>query len=232
MRIAGLQKLTLLDYPDHTAATVFVCGCNMRCPFCHNSELVCGTSKNELMDEDEFFAFLEKRVGLLDGVCISGGEPTLQPDLAGFCERIREMGFAIKLDTNASQPGVLENLLDEGLLDYIAIDAKNAKSRYPETTGCSKNYFDDMFKCVNMLMERGIPFELRTTVTRELTKESDLVNLACAIPDSCTWYIQNFRDAQSVLAGQGVLHPWETRELEALLPRLQQSVFRTRLRGV
>ena len=136
MRIAGLQKLTLLDFPEHTAATVFLPGCNFRCPFCHNAALVLGAGDaTGDTPVEEFFAFLDKRHGLLDGVCITGGEPLLQPELADFCARIKGAGFAVKLDTNGSFPDRLRELVESELVDYVALDVKNAPERYAETVG-------------------------------------------------------------------------------------------------
>ena len=135
MKISGLQKLTLLDYPGKMACTVFTYGCNFRCPFCHNAMLV--TEENsDSISEDEFFTFLKKRQGILDGVCISGGEPTLQKDLAEFIGKIKAMGYAVKLDTNGSKPEVLRNLIEENLLDYVAMDIKNSPAKYSLTCGC------------------------------------------------------------------------------------------------
>ena len=232
MRIAGLQKLTLLDYPDHTAATVFVDGCNFRCPFCHNAELVMDIEGNEHIPESDFFAFLETRAGLLDGVCITGGEPTLQADLLEFCLRIRKMGFKTKLDTNGSNPSVLEELIEKQALDYVAVDVKNTRGKYQNTCGTSLNYFDEVFKAIAILAAHDIPYELRTTVVRELTDESDLLEIAACIPQNCSWNIQDFRDAPSVLVGEGTLHPWREDELEALLPRLREIHSHTYLRSI
>ena len=130
MRIQGLQKLTLLDYPEHTACTVFTAGCNFRCPFCHNASLVVDISNEVQMSENEFFAFLQKRVNILDGVCVSGGEPLLQPDIELFIKKIKDMGFAVKLDTNGSFPDKLIHLVEEDLIDYVAMDIKNSKMLY------------------------------------------------------------------------------------------------------
>ena len=133
IKISGLQKLTLLDYPEHTACTLFVPGCNFRCPFCHNSELVSGAV--DIYDESEIFAFLEKRRGVLEGVCVTGGEPTLYSDLDRLLGKIKELGYLVKLDTNGYAPDALERLYAQGLLDYVAMDIKNAPERYAETAG-------------------------------------------------------------------------------------------------
>ena len=135
MKIHGLQKLTLLDFPGQIACTVFTAGCNMRCPFCHNASLVTHIDPDEVMDDSDFFAFLKKRTGILDGVAITGGEPTLVPDLIPFMEQIRSAGFKIKLDTNGTRPDILREILDRKLADYVAMDIKNSKEKYAETIG-------------------------------------------------------------------------------------------------
>lgn len=135
MKIYGLQKLTLLDYPEKVACTVFTGGCNLRCPFCHNASLVLGTQGAEEIPQDSLFAFLKKRSGLLDGVCVSGGEPLLQPDLADFLQQVRELGYSVKLDTNGCFPERLRELVKRGLVDYVAMDVKNSPGHYAETVG-------------------------------------------------------------------------------------------------
>ena len=160
--------MTLLDYPGKVACTVFLSGCNFRCPFCHNAGLVLSPCAQDLIPEERFFAFLQKRKGILDGVCITGGEPCLQPDLADFIRRIREGGFAVKLDTNGSFPDVLQVLLQQGLLDYVAMDVKNAPARYAETCGVPGFDPAPVERSVRLLQQSGVPFELRTTVVAGL----------------------------------------------------------------
>ena len=135
MYLAGLQKLTLLDYPQHVACTVFTAGCNLRCPFCHNSDLVLPDRRPEPLEEDAFFAFLKKRRGILEGVCVTGGEPLLQKDIRSFLRAIKDMGYAVKLDTNGTFPDLLQSLRAEGLVDFVAMDIKNSPARYAETCG-------------------------------------------------------------------------------------------------
>ena len=246
MRIAGLQKLTLLDFPGRTAATVFTPGCNFRCPFCHNAELVLGAGapaaggKNAgeaaglppAVTLDEFFAFLGKRAGLLDGVCITGGEPLMQPGIEDFCARIREAGFAVKLDTNGSFPDRLRALVEANLVDYVAMDVKNAPARYGETVGVPGLDLAPMQASLDFLRTDAVPYELRTTVVRELHTADDLRALAAWIEGAPAWYLQSFIDAESVLAGPGRLHAWNPDDLRALLPELQALVPGTALRGV
>ena len=188
MRIAGLQKLTLLDFPGKTAATVFTPGCNFRCPFCHNAALVTGEAERDgaaadssALSIDELFAFLGKRQGLLDGVCITGGEPLLQPGIDEFCTRVHELGFAVKLDTNGSFPGRLRALVEEGLVDYVATDVKNAPERYAETVGVPAFDLAPVQESLDFLRSGAVPYEVRTTVVRELHTADDLRALAAWI---------------------------------------------------
>ena len=263
MRIGGLQKLTLLDYPGLTAATVFTPGCNLRCPFCHNGELVtAGDAFSEEGSEpaesasapfpfsepttDEVLSFLRTRHRLLDGVCISGGEPLLQPGLDDFCCALHELGFAVKLDTNGTLPDRLRALLDAGRVDYVAMDVKNVPERYAETTGCADIDMDPVLESMRLLMAQdpaagGVRYEFRTTVVRELHTREDLVKLAYWIADEAQsamspmcppWFIQNFKDSDAVLAGEGTLHPWDEDDLRALLPELQAILPTARLRGI
>ena len=150
MQIYGLQKLTLLDFPQKTACTIFTGGCNFRCPFCHNGDLVLGNLP-EPIDADELFSFLKKRVGILDGVCITGGEPLLNNDIEGFIKEIRDLGYLVKLDTNGSNPGYLKRLCEQGLVDYVAMDIKNSKEVYPETVGIEKFDISPICESVDFL---------------------------------------------------------------------------------
>lgn len=232
MRIAGLQKLTLLDFPGRTAATVFLPGCNFRCPFCHNAELVIENKSTDNISTDEFFAFLEKRRGLLDGVCITGGEPLLQHDLPDFCARIKQKGFAVKLDTNGSFPERLRELIEVELVDYVAMDIKNTRERYGETAGVVSIDLASLQDSIDFLMDGQLPYEFRTTVVRELHSPDDLLSIARWIKGAAAWHLQSFVDADSILLGAGTLHAYEPNQLEALLPKLRSYVPATQLRGV
>ena len=163
MTISGLQKMTLLDFPGKVACTVFLHGCNYRCPFCHNAELLEGKPE-ALMTKEDFLSFLKKRVGLLDGVCISGGEPTLSAGLKELMTDIKAMGYAIKLDTNGSRPAILKELVAEGLVDYVAMDIKNSPSRYAETVGLAKVDLAAIEESARFLMSGAVDSEFRTTV--------------------------------------------------------------------
>ena len=232
MRIGGLQKLTLLDYPGKVACTVFLSGCNLRCPYCHNPGLVLPEqSEGSEIPEAEVLSFLERRKGTLDGVCITGGEPTLQLELPEFLEKLRRLGYAVKLDTNGTNPAMLKALLQERVLDYVAMDIKNSPSRYAETCG-GIDCLSRVRESAALLMDGTVDYEFRTTVTRELHGTADLVALSRWIAGAHAWHLQSFVDADTVLAGPGALHAWDPADLEALLPELRQAVPNTQLRGV
>lgn len=173
MKIAGLQKMTLLDYPGKVACTVFLQGCNFRCPFCHNSGLLEGEASGVLTQE-ALLQFLKKRVGLLDAVCVSGGEPTLQPDLEELLRRIKALGYLVKLDTNGSRPEVLRSLVSQGLLDYVAMDVKNCPARFGQTAGIPGMGLEKIEKSLEFLLVGQVAYELRTTVAEELHTVADL----------------------------------------------------------
>ena len=235
--VSALQKLTLLDYPGKTAATVFLPGCNFRCPFCHNAELVIGCGKGSEADfpnvsEEEFFSFLDKRQGLLDGVCITGGEPLLQPDIAAFCEAIKQRGFAIKLDTNGSFPNRLAELVEANLVDCVAMDVKNAPACYAETVGRPGFDVSPVAQSVAYLLSGTVPFEFRTTVVREYHNEARLRELARWIEGTPAWFLQGFVDSDTVLAGENILHGYSPEELRSFSTSLQEIVPNVEVRGI
>ena len=197
MRILGLQKLTLLDFPERIACTVFTSGCNMRCPFCHNASLARG--EGDEIGEDEFFAFLESRVGRLDGVCISGGEPTLQSDLADFAAKIKSLGFLVKLDTNGTRPEVIRSLISGGLVDYIAMDIKNSPSKYAVTAGVEEQDFGRIAESIKIISESGINHEFRTTVTAELHTCEDIEAVCNLLHQDAKYYLQSYRDEGDIM---------------------------------
>ncbi|MBO4697124.1 MAG: anaerobic ribonucleoside-triphosphate reductase activating protein [Lachnospiraceae bacterium] len=200
MQIHGLQKLTLLDFPGHIACTVFTGGCNFRCPFCHNAGLVLAPEKAPLIPEDEFFAFLESRKGRLEGVAITGGEPTIQKDLPEFIRAVRAKGFAVKLDSNGQNPDMLEALLKEGLLNYVAMDIKNSRERYGETIGLPGFQTDKVERSVKLLMESGIDYEFRTTLMAELHDDASMEAIGQWIQGCKAYYLQSYRDSDEILA--------------------------------
>ena len=180
MLLKGLQKLTLLDYPGKMAATVFAGGCNFRCPFCHNASLVVGKRLKETpsVSEEDFVAFLKKRQGLLEGVCVSGGEPTLYRDLIPFLNNIKELGYLVKLDTNGYRPEVLKEAVRGGYVDYVAMDIKNSKESYQKTVGLEKFDIKPIEESVDFLMSGTVDFEFRTTLVRQLHTERDMYSIA------------------------------------------------------
>ena len=197
MKLQGLQKMTLLDYPGRVACTVFLGGCDFRCPFCHNFELVVGPLPT-YMEEDEFFAFLDKRHGLLDGVAITGGEPCLRRDLPDFIARIKEAGFPVKLDTNGSHPAMLHDLLQRGLVDYVAMDVKNSPAKYARTVGLPHIDIAPIDESVQMLKESSIDYEFRTTVVRELHDANDFAEIGRWIAGAHQYFLQPVTDRDAV----------------------------------
>ena len=200
MIIGGFQKLTLIDYPGHIATTVFTVGCSFRCPFCHNPELVLGsqlTVPNNIA-EKEFFAFLKKRQGKLDGVCITGGEPTIQPDIITFIQKIKKLGFAVKLDSNGTRPDVLKKLIDQKLLDYIAMDIKSNLENYDKMTG-TKVDKDRIKLSVELIMQSRVPYEFRTTVVPGLHSEKDFLAIAKWIQGAREYWLQEYREDFKIL---------------------------------
>lgn len=198
MNINGLQKLTLLDFPGHTACTVFLAGCQMNCPFCHNSELITGDAPVEMTDED-LLSFLEKRLGLLDGVAFTGGEPLLRKELPDLFRKIKALGYGIKLDTNGASPKALKAVLDEGLVDYVAMDIKNSPQKYPETTGLEHINIEDIYESIKLIMNSGIDYEFRTTVVDQLHDEESFKAMGPMIKGAKRYFIQPFVDRDSVV---------------------------------
>ncbi len=200
MKIAGLQKLTLLDYPGKVACTVFTYGCNFRCPFCHNASLVLPKSGEEYMSEDEFFAFLKKRQGILDGVVITGGEPTVSVGLDEFMKKIREHGYPVKLDTNGALPEKLRPLLQSGLPSYIAMDIKTLPEKYESVAGVFVEP-KAILESISMIRGSGIPYEFRTTVVKGLHTKEDIVAIAKMLGEGVNYFLQGFVDSGDILSG-------------------------------
>ena len=233
MLIKGLQKLTLLDFPEKMACTVFTFGCNLRCPFCHNASLVLSERADDtLIPEEEFFSFLQKRRGILEGVCITGGEPTLQPDLPAFIRKIRDMGFAVKLDTNGARPAVLKSLVAEGLLDYVAMDVKNSLSAYPETVGLTAFDVAPVEESMDFLMAGHIPFEFRTTLVKGLHTPEGVAEMGRRLAGEEKFFLQTFEDSGDLIAGEGdALSSFTPAETQELLRILRQYVPNAQIRG-
>ncbi len=233
MQIQGLQKLTLLDFPGKTACTVFFAGCNYRCPFCHNASLVThmpSPSAADAVETEAFFAFLQKRRGILDGVAISGGEPTLQKDLPAFISRIRAMGFAVKLDTNGTNPAMLRELLSAGALDYVAMDIKNAPEKYAETAGVRDWHAEAVRESAAMLMASEIAFEFRTTVVAGYHTPADFTQIGKWLAGEERYFLQSFLDSGDLI-GEGLVG-CPRAEMENMLAVLRTYVPHAKLRGV
>ena len=197
MKIYGFQKMTLLDFPTKVACTIFTGGCNFRCPFCHNAGLVTHIDGPQIPVQ-EIFSYLEKRKGILDGVCITGGEPLLQPDIVEFISTIKNMGYAVKLDTNGAFPDRLKELIDASLLDYVAMDIKNSKEKYAQTCGIDID-ISIIEKSVEILKEGKVPYEFRTTLVRELHTEEDILSMANWLSGTRYWYLQSFVDSGDLI---------------------------------
>ena len=197
MNINGLQKLTLLDFPGRTACTVFLAGCDLRCPFCHNADLLDGAAE-AVMDDTALLAFLEKRRGLLDGVAFTGGEPLLRRGLPELLERVRALGYAVKLDTNGCHPDALTAVLDRGLVDYVAMDIKNSPARYAETAGVERVDLDRINESIALLMSRAPDYEFRTTVVAQLHDEESFRAIGPWLRGARRYFLQAFTDRDSV----------------------------------
>ncbi len=231
MLLKGLQKLTLLDFPGKMACTVFVGGCNFACPFCHNASLALGerVSETETLPEEEFFAFLKKRVGILEGVCVTGGEPTLMPDLLSFLNNIKEMGFLVKLDTNGYRPDVLREVTSRSLVDYVAMDIKNSKESYARTVGLSSLDISRVEESVDFLMSGKVDFEFRTTLVRELHTEDDILKIGRWISGNEKYFLQTFVDSGDVISSG--FSGFDKSETENLLNVLKAYVPNAQIRG-
>ena len=230
MKIQGLQKLTLLDFPEKTACTVFTAGCNFRCPFCHNASLVVDIPKEAGISEEEFFSFLGKRKGILDGVCVSGGEPLLQLDIETFLAKIKALGYAVKLDTNGSFPEKLKMLVDKGLVDYVAMDIKNCSESYAITAGVKEVDLDAIKTSVAYLMEGHVPYEFRTTVVKNYHFVESFVQIGKWIQGAEKYFLQNFVDSGELIGKK--TRGCSEDEMRAFLGVVQRYVPEAKLRGI
>lgn len=230
MNIQGLQKLTLLDYPGKMACVIFTAGCNMRCPFCHNSRLVINPEKESELSVEEVLTFLKKRQGILDGVVITGGEPLLQSDIKELIIRIRELGYPVKIDTNGTFPDKLKELVNEGLVDYVAMDIKNAPELYGETVGISGFDISKIKESIAFLLENKVEYEFRTTVVREFHSVFGMENLGKLIKGAKRHYIQSFVDSgETIVFGLSAVPKDEMESMRNIMLRYVDSC---ELRGV
>lgn len=229
MKIAGLQKLTLLDFPERVACTVFLSGCNFRCPFCHNSSLIPPQGEIDEISQEELFAFLKKRVGILDGVAITGGEPLLFEEVVPLIEKIKSLGYAVKLDTNGSFPSRLQYLVEQHLVDYVAMDIKNSPEKYAPTCGMKAFDLSRVQESVSFLLRCDIPYEFRTTVVREFHEAGDFEKIGEWIQGAPGYFLQPFVDSGACLCDG--LHAPEDEDLGLFRALCTKYVQNTQIRG-
>ena len=231
MLISGLQKMTLLDYPGLVACTVFTGGCNFRCSFCHNAPLVLPERMSSDDRTEEVLSFLRKRQGLLDGVAITGGEPLLHADLPEFLRKIRDLGYKIKLDTNGSFPDRLRAVVEEGLVDRVAMDIKNAPLLYGKTIGISGFDIEPVERSKNFLLEGRVAYEFRTTVVYGLHTEESLCAAARWIEGAREYYLQQYKDSGDLISPYG-LDAFTDEEMHGLLQKVREIIPTAQLRGL
>lgn len=229
MKICGLQKTTLLDYPEHIACTVFLGGCNLRCPFCHNSDLVVGKVE-AIYSKEDILKYLRKRVGVLDGVCVTGGEPLIYEDTLEFLGELKSMGFLVKLDTNGFFPDRLEKAICSGNVDYVAMDIKSSIDGYAAATGVASPDIDAVKRSVKLLEESGLDHEFRTTVVRELHDVDEIKQIGVWLKGTKKYFLQGFIDSGKVLGGTFSAHSKE--KMTELLEVAREYIPNTQLRGI
>lgn len=230
MQIHGFQKMTLLDFPGRVACTVFTGGCNLRCPFCHNALLVTELQKSDVIPTDSVISYLEKRTKLLDGVAITGGEPLLQPDIASFIRKIKSMGYAVKLDTNGAYPAKLRDLVEEGLVDYVAMDVKNCREKYGETVGIPNFDVSKIDESIRFLLSGKVDFEFRTTIVKEFHTVSDIEKLSEWIAGAPRYFLQNFTDSGNLIGEN--MHECSKETLASMRSAALKHVQACETRGV
>lgn len=230
MKIHGFNTLTLLDYPGNVGATLFLGGCNFRCPFCQNGNLVLAPDKEPVIPEEDVFAYLKKRQNILDGVCITGGEPTLHRDLPELIGKIKALGYLVKLDTNGTNPDMIRFLYENRLIDYVAMDIKSSQEGYKDAAGCGHLEMDKIIESVEYLKGGGVDYEFRTTVVRELHTLTDFEGIAAWLEGSRAYYLQAYRESEHVIAP--VFTSYTRPELEVFQKVLQKKIPLVELRGI
>ncbi|MDR2599785.1 MAG: anaerobic ribonucleoside-triphosphate reductase activating protein [Oscillospiraceae bacterium] len=229
MNIGGIQKLTLIDFPDKTACTIFTAGCNYRCLYCHNKDLLEFDESSQNVDNHkQVIDFLKSRVGLLEGVCISGGEPLLQEDIIEFVKEIKQLGFLVKIDTNGSNPKKLKELINNKYIDYVAMDIKNSPENYAKTIDKEKYDIKPIEESLAILRNSKIPYELRTTVTKELHTLDDLIALAKWVSPADKYFLQNYVDSDNVL--QKGFIPFSNDEMNYFLTEIRKYLPNAEIR--
>lgn len=232
MKVTGIQKLTLLDYPGVVACTVFTAGCNFRCPFCHNAMLVLPEQiDNECLTDDEVFGFLQKRRGVLDGVAVTGGEPLLHADMPEFLARVKELGYKIKLDTNGSNPELLSEIIKNKLVDRVAMDIKNAPEEYARTIGLKSFDIAPVERSKEMLLRGDIDYEFRTTVVKGIHTKESLIGAAKWIEGAKEYYLQQFKDSGNLILPDG-LSAYDEKQMHTLADAVRDYVPTVEVRGV
>lgn len=229
MRIYGIEKLSLVDYDGKVACTLFTGNCNFKCGFCHNSPLVLDYKFLPVISEDEVFTYLNKRKGVLEGVCISGGEPTLEKDLASFIEKIKNIGYFVKLDSNGTNPEVIKNLFKNGLIDYLAMDIKNDKDNYASIIGFDKFDTKKVEESVDFLLGSKYPYEFRTTLIKEFHKKENIAKIAEWIKGANKYFLQKFKDSENCI--QSHLSAVDNNQVVEFKQILQKTIPNTFLRG-
>ncbi|MBQ1552940.1 MAG: anaerobic ribonucleoside-triphosphate reductase activating protein [Clostridia bacterium] len=222
MRIGGFQKLTLLDYPGKVACTVFLTGCDLRCPFCQNASLVIPGSYPPAIDAGEVLAYIAKRAGVLDGVCVSGGEPLMSPDVEDLIREIKKTGVSVKLDTNGTYPDRTEKLIEQGLVDYIAMDIKSSPENYALACG-AEGVAEKVFRTADMLMRGDLPFEFRTTLVRGIHTASDMRSIADRLAGNERYFLQNYENSGEIISPAG-LDGFTAEETEAFARILREKI--------
>lgn len=230
MKLHGFQKMTLLDFPGKVACTVFTGGCNFRCPFCHNASLVTELSEAETYDEEEILSFLKKRKGLLDGVAITGGEPLMSDEIIDFIKKIKAEGYPVKLDTNGSYPERLKYLVNDNLVDYVAMDIKNSKELYAETAGIRNLNLSAIEESVSFLLQGNVDYEFRTTVVKNFHTINSISSAAKWIKGAKRYFLQNFIDSGNLI-GDGICGV-DKDEMEKMRESASQFVPQTIIRGI
>ncbi len=231
MNLRGWVRTSLIEYPGHIATVLFTGGCDLRCPMCHNAGLVLHPDEFPLLDEDEVWAFLERRAGLVDGLVVSGGEPTLQPDLALFLRRVREHGLATKLDTNGCHPDVLAALLDEGLLSTVAMDVKAPPRKYGLLTGRDGLDVARIAQSIELLRGSAVDYEFRTTVVPGLLDEADVVEIARWLSGAARYVLQSFRPSVTLDPALATVSPYSLSQLESMAEQARRWVSEVGVRG-